>query len=123
MNASNTTRTTSRAAAGPVAARMDRMAQGAHSRIDSASGAAERMAAGAHTLVNKADDLATHTAKTLSAKGDRLAVMGNELIATGTGRMRNHPILTLGLAVAAGYVLSLLVASRRKLARTEDGSA
>lgn len=92
---------------------MDRLAQSAHRGIDSASKAAhpaiDRLASGAHNAVGNADDMATQAANALDAASDK----GEELLATSTSYMREHPLFTLGLAVTAGYVLSRLLASPR----------
>jgi hypothetical protein len=98
----------------PRAARegVERIAKGAHSGIDAASKAAhpaiDRMASGAHKVVDNADEVATHAADALGKAG----VKGEELVAAGAGYMRAHPVLTLTLAVATGYVLSRLFSSR-----------
>jgi ElaB/YqjD/DUF883 family membrane-anchored ribosome-binding protein len=39
-------------------------------------------------------------------------VTGEEFYAAGAGYMREHPALTIGVAVAAGYLLSRLLATR-----------
>jgi ElaB/YqjD/DUF883 family membrane-anchored ribosome-binding protein len=98
---------------GPAANRMeegvDRMAKGAHSGVDAASDAArpaiDRMAAGAHRAINSADEAATNAVEALDAAG----VKGEELLATSTAYMREHPMLSLSVAVAAGFVLSRLL--------------
>lgn len=91
---------------------MDRIAAGAHKGIDAASKAAhptiDRAAAGAHKAVENADELANDAVEVLDRAGEK----GEELITAGTSYMRKHPLVTLGLAVTAGYVLSRLLASR-----------
>lgn len=91
---------------------MDRLAKSVHSGIDAASHAVhpaiDRMASGAHKAVDNADEVANQAANALGKAG----VKGEELVAAGTGYMREHPLLTLGLAVTAGYVLSRLLATR-----------
>ena len=91
---------------------MDRVAKSAHRGIDAASSAAhptvDRAAAGAHRAVESADDFLTPAAEALDSAGAK----GEELVKVSTTYMREHPLLTLGLAVTAGYVLSKLLASR-----------
>ncbi len=98
--------------AGAGAETMDRIATGAHRGIDAASRAAhptiDRAAAGAHRAVENADGLANDAVEALDSAGEK----GEELIIAGTRYMREHPLLTLGLAVTAGYVLSRMLASR-----------
>ncbi len=99
-------------ATGATAETMDRIASGAHQGIDAASRAAhptiDRAAAGAHKAVENADELANQAVEALDSAGEK----GQELINAGTSYMREHPMLTLGLAVTAGYVLSRLLSSR-----------
>lgn len=96
----------------PVIEGLDRIAKGAHSGINSASEAAhpaiDRMASGAHKAVDNADQVAAHAAEAIGKAG----VKGEELVTASTTYMREHPMLTLGVAVAAGYVLSRLLSSR-----------
>jgi len=91
---------------------MQRMSKSAHDGIDSASRAVhptiDRAAAGAHKAVESADEMANQAAETLEKAG----VKSEELLNAGTTYMREHPLLTLGLAVSAGYVLSRVLASR-----------
>lgn len=90
----------------------DRVSRGAHSGIDAATEAThpaiDRIAASAHKLVDNADEVATQAAKALEDAG----VKGEELAAIGTSYMRDHPVATLGVAVAAGYLLSRLLSAR-----------
>lgn len=107
-----TNNTKSAATGGASAETKDRIAAGAHKGIDAASKAVhptiDRAAAGAHKAVENADELASHAAEALDRAGEK----GQELMTAGTAYMREHPLLTIGLAVAAGYVLSRLTAPR-----------
>ena len=100
------------AAAATIAAGSDRFAKSAHSGIDAASQAAhpaiDRLASSAHKAVDSADGAANNAANALGKAG----VKGEELVAASTTYMREHPLLTLGLAITAGYALSRLLASR-----------
>ena len=91
---------------------MDRIAKRAHIGIDAASNAAhptiDRAAAGAHKAVDNADEMVSHAVEAI----ERAGIKGEEMIAAGSTYMREHPIITLGLAVGTGYVLSRLLASR-----------
>jgi ElaB/YqjD/DUF883 family membrane-anchored ribosome-binding protein len=88
---------------------VDRLAKGAHGGVDAASDAArpaiDRMAAGAHRAINSADEAATSAVEALEEAG----VKGEELLATSTAYMRKHPMLSLGVAVAAGFLLSRML--------------
>jgi len=105
-------RTNSSAAMAAAPEGMDRIAGSAHRGIDAASDAAhpavDRMVSGAHKVVENADEIAAQATEAL----DKAGVKGQDLIASGTAYMREHPLFTLGLAVTAGYVLSRLLASR-----------
>jgi len=88
----------------------DRLAKSAHEGIDAASDAAhptiDRATTGAHNAVDNADEMTTHAAEAL----DRAGVKSEELVKASTTYMRDHPLLTLSLAVGAGYVISRLLA-------------
>ncbi len=101
-------------AAGPgvIAENLQRFAKSVHSGIDTASVAAhpaiDRLASGAHKAIDNADEVAIQAKQAL----DKAGVKGEELVAASTSYMREHPLVTLGLAIAAGYVLSRLMATR-----------
>jgi ElaB/YqjD/DUF883 family membrane-anchored ribosome-binding protein len=95
---------------------VDRLAAGAHSGIDAASEAAhpaiDRIASGAHRAVNSADEAASHATDAIAKAGNKASVKGEELYAASASYMREHPVFTIGVAVAAGYLLSRLMATR-----------
>jgi ElaB/YqjD/DUF883 family membrane-anchored ribosome-binding protein len=95
---------------------VDRLAAGTRSGIHAAAEAAhpviDRMASSAHRAVNSADEAASHATDAMAKAGNKAGVKGEELYAAGAGYMREHPVLTIGVAVAAGYLLSRLLATR-----------
>jgi ElaB/YqjD/DUF883 family membrane-anchored ribosome-binding protein len=95
---------------------MDRLAAGAHSGIHAAAEAVhpaiDRLAAGAHNAVNGADETANRAADAMARAGSKAGVKGEELYAAGAGYLREHPVITIGVAVAVGYLLSRLLATR-----------
>jgi ElaB/YqjD/DUF883 family membrane-anchored ribosome-binding protein len=95
---------------------VDRLAAGAHSGIHAAAEAVhpaiDRMASSAHRAVNSADEAANHATDAIAKAGNKAGVKGEELYAAGAGYMREHPLFTIGVAVAAGYLLSRLLATR-----------
>jgi len=95
-----------------IAAGVERFTKTAHSGIDTASQAAhpaiDRLASGAHKALDNADEVAIQAKQAL----DKAGIKGEELVAASTSYMREHPLVTLGLAIAAGYVLSRLMATR-----------
>jgi ElaB/YqjD/DUF883 family membrane-anchored ribosome-binding protein len=95
---------------------VERLAASAHDGIHAAAEAAhpviDRLASSAHRAVNSADEAANHATDALARAGNKAGVKGEELFAAGTGYMREHPLLTIGAAVATGYLLSRLLATR-----------
>ena len=96
--------------------RVDRLAAGAHSGIDAASEAVhpaiDRVASSAHRAVNSADEAASNAADAIAKAGNKASVKGEELYAASASYMREHPVFTIGVAVAAGYLLSRLMSTR-----------
>jgi hypothetical protein len=88
----------------------------AHHTIDSASGAArpalDHLVTGAHGAVDSAGAAATRAAETIGATGDRLNDSGQRIVERASGYVREHPVASLGMAVATGYLLSRLLSSR-----------
>jgi ElaB/YqjD/DUF883 family membrane-anchored ribosome-binding protein len=97
---------------GKFSAGVDRMAAGAHSGIDAAAEASgpamARATSTAHKAVDQMDGAATHAAEAAEAAGAR----GTELISAGRAYVHEHPVAALGIAVAAGYLLSRVLGSR-----------
>lgn len=95
---------------------VDRLATGAQSGIHAAAEAAhpaiDRLAAGAHRAVNSADEAANQATDAIAKAGTKAGVKGEELYAASAVYMREHPMLTVGIAMATGYLLSRLLATR-----------
>lgn len=95
---------------------VDRLASSAHSGIHAAAEAAhpaiDRLASGAHKAVNSADEAANQATDAIAKAGNKAGVKGEELYAASAVYMREHPMLTIGIAMATGYVLSRLLATR-----------
>jgi ElaB/YqjD/DUF883 family membrane-anchored ribosome-binding protein len=95
---------------------VDAAATAAHSTIDSASKAArpalDSMVSGAHGAVDRLGVAATQAAGTLGVKGDQLNQRGERIADQARGYVREHPVASLGMAVATGYLLSRLFSSR-----------
>jgi ElaB/YqjD/DUF883 family membrane-anchored ribosome-binding protein len=95
---------------------VERIATSAHQGINAAADAAhpviDRLASTAHRAIDSADHAANHATDTLAKAGGKAGAKGEELYASGAGYMRDHPVLTIGVAVAAGYLLSRLLATR-----------
>jgi ElaB/YqjD/DUF883 family membrane-anchored ribosome-binding protein len=95
---------------------VDRLAASAHSGIHAAAEAVhpaiDRLASGAHRAVNSADEAANQATDAMARAGSKAGVKGEELYAAGAVYLREHPLLTIGVAVATGYLLSRLLATR-----------
>jgi ElaB/YqjD/DUF883 family membrane-anchored ribosome-binding protein len=95
---------------------VDQATAGAHETINTVSEAArpavDRMATSAHEAVDKVAGVAAHAAEALGVKGDQIKTAEEKLVESAREYMRQHPVATLGVAVAAGFVLSRLLASR-----------
>jgi len=95
-----------------IAAGVERFTKTAHNGIDTASQAAhpviDRLASDAHKALDNADDVALQAKQAL----DKAGIKSEELVAASSSYMRAHPLITLGLAIAAGYMLSRMMATR-----------
>jgi ElaB/YqjD/DUF883 family membrane-anchored ribosome-binding protein len=100
----NLTRTSDDAGAGPDPA-TDRA-------FDAARPAVDRLASGAHNAVDRIAGAATQVVNTLGVKGEQLKGAEVRLMDACRGSVREHPVASLGIAVAVGFVLSRLLSSR-----------
>ena len=89
---------------------------GVHSTIDKAAEAArpavDRVASSAHRAVDEVANIAGHAAETVSEKGEQLKDAQEQMVGYSREYMRKHPIASLGIAVAAGFLLSRIIGSR-----------
>lgn len=101
---------------GMLARGVDQAAMGVHETItsvsDSARPAVDRMASSAHEVVNRVAGVASHTAESLGIKGEQLSNAQKRLMESAGEYMREHPLASIGIAVATGYLLSRLLSSR-----------
>ena len=95
---------------------VDQAASSAHDTINSVSEATppmvERMASNAHVVVDRVAGAATQATETLGKTGEQIKSAQDRLTVDARGYVRRHPIAVIGVAFAAGYVLSRLTASR-----------
>jgi len=95
---------------------VDKATAAAHESVDSVSEAAhpaiDHMTTSAHTAVKRAGVVAGHAAETVGGKGDQLNAKGQKLFEQAGGYVRENPIASLGIAVAAGYFLSRILSAR-----------
>lgn len=66
----------------------------------------------AHDTVDKIAHAAQQVEDTLNEKGDQLKNAEKELMDNCRGYVRDNPITTIGIAVAAGFLLSRLLSGR-----------
>ena len=101
---------------GNLAASIDKAAATTHEAIqrvtDSARPAVDHMATGAHQAVDKVADLAAQTSATLDSKGAQLQDVQARLMEECTTYVRSNPLAALGIAAAAGFILSRVISSR-----------
>jgi ElaB/YqjD/DUF883 family membrane-anchored ribosome-binding protein len=82
---------------------------------DTASRASEKLnnlGDTAQQTVERLTNAASQAASRLSAKGEELWAMRGDATETARTYMRDHPVATIGIAVAIGIVLSKLLSRR-----------
>ena len=89
---------------------------GTHATIDKVSDTArpavDRLASGAHQAVDKIAGAAGQVVETFGAKGEQLNDAQQRLVEAGRNYVRDNPMMALGIAIAAGFVLSRVLSSR-----------
>lgn len=73
----------------------------------------ERVSEGAHRVVDQAANRASAIADRFDEKADELLEMKEDWLEAGRGYVRDHPVAALGIAVAAGYLLSAIMRGGR----------
>jgi len=98
---------------GKLAQGVDKATAGAHQKIDHAKDAAQptvdHIVKGAHSAVDAMGNMATHTAEALELKGDQFNETKDEFISATQKYLREHPVASIGIAVAAGFLLSRIL--------------
>lgn len=72
----------------------------------------DRMAEGAHVAVDDVAHAATRAVDALGVKGEQIKQAQERVLSGWTGHLRENPLASLGIAVAAGFLLSRLLSSR-----------
>jgi len=89
---------------------VDYASTSAHKAIDKASAvtrpAVDELTSGAHHAVDRLAGSATHVAESLEVKGEELQALQGRLTESCRTHLRDHPVATIGIAVAAGYMLN-----------------
>ena len=103
-------------AAGTIGRTVDHAAGSAHKAIDQAAGAArpafDNFAAGAHQSVDRIAGTATQAAQAFSTTGGQLLDAQSRFTENCRLQIREKPMTSLGIAVAAGFLLSWLLGRR-----------
>ena len=72
----------------------------------------DRVTAGAHEYVDKAASAASAAAKVVGEKGGELGVLQERYLDLCRDRVRDNPLAAVGVAIAAGFLLSILLPRR-----------
>jgi ElaB/YqjD/DUF883 family membrane-anchored ribosome-binding protein len=79
---------------------------------DRASESLGRLSENAQQAMERLTDVASQTANRLSEKGHELWDMRGEAADTARSYVRQHPIATIGIAIAIGLLISRLTSRR-----------
>src|SRR5580765_8562721 len=95
---------------------VDQAVATARDKFDSLSDAAkptvDRITSGAHDVADQVSSAATQAAKQLRVSSKKLQKMEKRLEKSARGYVRQHPVASVGIALAAGYVVARLLAPR-----------
>ncbi len=83
------------------------------SRAAEATESIDRLSATAHQAVDRAADVATSAVHQIAERGHRLASAGDYWASATRDCVRRHPIASVGVALGAGLLLSLLTRRSR----------
>ncbi len=96
---------------------------GAHKAINRISEALHpavtRAASGAHHLVERISGTSSRVAEGLGKTASRLKDTEQRLVGASSNYVREHPLKSAGIALAAGFLVSQLVSSRKSLGSHE----
>jgi len=84
---------------------IDRLRNSAHESVDKAT---ELVSSAAHESVDRAAGAAASAAASLEERGEEWVAVTDEWTASTREYVREHPLSALGIAFAAGYLLSRL---------------
>ena len=72
----------------------------------------DRAAAGAHKTVDKIANATQHAADAISEKGEKLHDLQDEWLKNVRSYINGHPVQSVGIAIAGGFLLSRILSSR-----------
>lgn len=95
----------------------EQAAHSAHQAIDQLSGiarpAVSRAASRAHHLVDRLGGTTSRVAQRLEKTACRLKDAEQRLVGVSSNYVREHPLTSTGIALAAGFLVSYLVSSQK----------
>ena len=72
----------------------------------------DRLSQTAHETVDRAAQAVSSVTDRVSEKYEELYAMQEDWVQAGREYVREHPVAAIGMALAAGYLLSMLMRSR-----------
>ena len=69
----------------------------------------DRLTQGAHQTVDRAAQAAASAADRMTEKYDEIYAMSEDWVETGREYVREHPVAAVGMALAAGWLLSMIM--------------
>jgi ElaB/YqjD/DUF883 family membrane-anchored ribosome-binding protein len=100
----------------PLGRAIDQAGASVHGTIDKVSNAArpavDRLASGAHQTVDKIAGAAGQAVETFGIKGKQLSDAQARLAEATRNYVRDNPAVAIGIAIAAGFLLSRVLSSR-----------
>lgn len=85
---------------------IDRLAEAVHPAVS-------RAASGAHHLVDRISGTSSRVARRLENTASQLKDTEQRLVGASSDYVRQHPLKSAGIALAAGFLVSQLVSSRK----------
>ena len=89
-----------------------RMHDGINRASEAARPAVDRIASGAHQAVDSMAEAASHAAEAFGEKGTNLKEMQARFMEDCNNYVRENPMASIGIAAAAGFLLSRMLSSR-----------
>lgn len=104
----------------------ERAGDSLHQAVDQLSQAAgpavSRVASGAHQLVDRVAGSGSRVAHQLQETGTRLKNAEQRLVGASSAYVREHPLRSVGIALAAGFLVSRLVIARKAPGSGEESA-
>ncbi|HYG31421.1 MAG TPA: DUF883 C-terminal domain-containing protein [Methylophilaceae bacterium] len=102
-------------------ANLNQAASGIHDKIDAARPAVERAMDSAHEKVDHLADMASQASETFEQKAAEFKEMQAKFMENATSYVQAHPMASMGIAIAAGFLLSKMMSSSSSHSHHESG--